>query len=263
LNAVKVHAHNPGPFTGEGNATWLLRGRVPVLIDAGTGDPKHLADLDAALDGARLERVLVTHAHPDHASGVVALAEHMPHVRFAKMPWPARDPLYQVSWEPIADHDSIPAGDDAIVAVHTPGHAPDHLSFWHEGTRTLFCGDLAVLGSTVVIPASASGDLGAYLASLERAIALKPRRLLPAHGPIIEEPEPLLRHYLTHRRERDEQVVAALAAGARTVDDITGRVYAGISAALLPMARDSVAAHLHKLEGEGRVRRAADGWTII
>jgi glyoxylase-like metal-dependent hydrolase (beta-lactamase superfamily II) len=175
-------------MTGRGNTTWLIRGRVPTLVDAGTGDPRHLDDVQAALGGATLERVLVTHAHVDHASGAPAIGQRMPRTRFHKKPWPARDGRYAVSWEAIDDGDVLAAGDDTLRAIHTPGHAPDHLCFWHEPTRILFCGDLAVRGTTVVIPASSGGDLTEYIASLERVLALAPSKLLPAHGPLSTIP---------------------------------------------------------------------------
>lgn len=250
-------------MTGRGNTTWLIPGRTVTLIDAGTGDPRHLDELTAALRGATLARVLVTHAHVDHASGAVAIHERMPGVRFLKMPWPSRDPRYAVPWDSIADGDEVEAGDDTLIAIHTPGHAPDHLCFWHERSGTLFCGDLAVRGTTVVIPASAGGDLGQYLASLERVLALGPSRLLPAHGPVIDNPEPLLRNYLAHRHEREEQVLAALAAGDTTADTVVARLYEGLSQPLVPMARESVTSHLLKLEREGRVRRDGENWISL
>ncbi len=262
LEFLPIHAYNPGPMTGPGNTTWLIPGRAPVLIDAGTGHPRHIADLEAALDGATLRAVLVTHVHSDHASGAPVLRDRMPGARFAKMP-SDRDARYPVEWHPLADGDVVEAGDTTLVALHTPGHAADHLCFWHEESRTLFAGDLAVKGTTVVIPASSGGDLAAYLDSLARVLALKPARLLPAHGPIIDAPEKLLRMYIDHRLERERQVLAALGAGDTSPEAIVARVYAGLSDALVPMARESVAAHLRKLEQEGRARRGGDRWTII
>lgn len=245
-------------MTGPGNTTWLIPGRVPVLIDAGTGHPRHVADLEAALDGAALQTVLVTHVHSDHASGAPVLRDRMPGTRFAKMP-SERDTRYAVEWHPLADGDVIEAGDTTLVALHTPGHAADHLCFWHEESRTLFAGDLAVKGTTVVIPASSGGDLGAYLHSLERVLALKPARLLPAHGPVIDAPDALLRMYIQHRLEREGQVLAALRAGDTSPEAIVARVYAGLTEALVPMARESVTAHLLKLEKDGRARRDERG----
>jgi endoribonuclease LACTB2 len=147
--------------------------------------------------------------------------------------------------------------------VHPPGPAPDHLCFWHGDSRTVFCGDLAVRGTTVWIPSSLQGDLADYLASLERVLALLPARMLPAHGPVIDEPEKLLRQYIEHRREREEQILDALRSGDATEDAITARVYKGLKPELLRLARDGVIAHLVKLERDGRARRERDAWHII
>jgi glyoxylase-like metal-dependent hydrolase (beta-lactamase superfamily II) len=250
-------------MTGDGNWTWLLRGRVPTLIDAGTGDPAFIADLQRALGGDTLAQVVVTHAHTDHASGAPALHALMPGARFRKMPWPERDAKWPAGWQPLADGQVIEAGDTRLTAVYTPGHAPDHLCFWHEETRSLFCGDLALRGTTVYIPTSLRGDLSAYLASLERVLGLNPARMYPAHGPVIDEPAKLLTQYLEHRREREVQVLDALRAGDTSPDAMVRRIYPRLSAPLLPIARETMLAHLMKLEGEGRARREQDAWHIM
>ena len=263
MKPVAVHAFNPGPMTGAGNWTWLVPGRVTTLIDAGTGDPQHLAALEVALAGARLAQVLVTHAHIDHASGAVALAERFHGARFLKMPWPERDVRWPANWEPIEDGQMIDAGDGVLRAVHTPGHAPDHVCFWHEESRTLFSGDLAVKGTTIYIPPNLRGDLADYLASLERVRALKPARLLPAHGPVIDDPDAVLLGYLEHRREREEQILVALRAGETTPDALVPVIYRGLKDSLLQVARETVLAHLLKLEREGRAGRRDHSWHII
>lgn len=263
MNAVPVFAFNPGPITGEGNWTWFIPGRVPTLIDAGTGEAAHLDAVDNALGGGPLQQVLVTHGHVDHASGAPALQRRFGVTRFCKLPWSERDAKWQVDWAPIHDGEVITAGDSQLVAIHTPGHAPDHLCFWHEDSRTVFCGDLAIKGTSVWIPAHLGGDLAAYLASLTRILALTPARMLPAHGPVIDDPISLLRGYIEHRLEREEQVIAALRAGDRTPEAIVGRVYRGMKESLVPLARESVAAHLLKLKQEGRARIDQDAWTMI
>ncbi len=263
LNPLAIHAFNPGPITGAGNWTWLLPGRVSTLIDAGTGDPRHIDALERALAGERLAQVLVTHAHADHASGAPAMAERMPGVQFRKMPWPDRDLKWPVSWQPLADGEVVSAGDTSLVTVHTPGHAPDHVCFWHEETRTLLCGDLAVKGTTVWIPSSLKGDLSDYLASLERVLRLNPQRLLPAHGPVINEPHKLLRAYIAHKLEREAQVLDALGRGDTNPDAIVARVYAGLKESLAPMARENVVSHLVKLAREGRATSDDNGWRLI
>ena len=101
VRATLVSGHNPSPYTGSGNNTYLLEGRVPTLIDAATGAVEHLDAVAAILGGRPLARVLVTHGHPDHASGSRALASRWPGVEFFKMPWPERDATYPVRWQPV------------------------------------------------------------------------------------------------------------------------------------------------------------------
>jgi glyoxylase-like metal-dependent hydrolase (beta-lactamase superfamily II) len=179
---------------------------------------------------------------------------------FSKFPWVERDARYPVSWRSLGDGDIVPAGDDGLIVVYTPGHAPDHIALWHAPTRTLFSADLVTVGTTVVILATHGGRLVDYLASLRRVIALAPARLLPAHGDPIDDPVPLLHKYLAHRAEREAQVVAGLRAGTRTIDGLVAGIYHGLNQALVPMAKESVLAHLLKLEEEGRARRMGDEW---
>ena len=260
MNPHPIHAFNPGPITGDGNWTWLIPGRVPTLIDAGTGDRRHLDAVAAALGDSRLAQVLVTHGHVDHASGATAIAGRFGQPAFLKHPWPGRDATWPVAWVPVHHGQTIEAGDTSLVAVHTPGHAPDHLCFWHVNTRTLFCGDLAIQGTTVWIPTRLEGDMAAYLDSLERVLALNPSRMFPAHGPVIDEPARLLTSYLEHRLERERQVLDALHDGRVTSEAIAAQIYAGQSAAVLALASENVTAHLIKLEREGRVLRDGDRW---
>jgi glyoxylase-like metal-dependent hydrolase (beta-lactamase superfamily II) len=248
-------------MTGAGNWTYFLPGRHPALIDAGTGLPAHLrAIVDARAAGPG--HVLVTHAHGDHASGAAAIAERWPETAFSKYPWPGRDERYPVPWRPLADGDSVRAGDDELRVVHTPGHAPDHVAFWHEATRTLLSGDLITPGTTVVILASHGGSLLQYLDSLRRVQTLAPARLLPAHGAAIDDPAKLIEHYLAHRLMREDQIVAALGAGLGTVEAIVDHIYVGLSAPLVPMARESVLAHLLKLQDEGRAAQHEGDWSL-
>jgi glyoxylase-like metal-dependent hydrolase (beta-lactamase superfamily II) len=247
-----VPAGNPSPWTGpDGNNTYLLTGRVPALVDAGVGEPGHLQSLDAALGGRALEIVLVTHSHPDHVNGIPALVERWPRVA-----------IRNAAPDRCVDGELIAAGDAVLRAVHTPGHAPDHFCFVDEVTRDVYCGDLARLGGTIVIPASAGGNLADYLASLRRIRDMSPRRLLPGHGPIVDDPETLIAQYLSHRAERESQIVDALARGDRSIDAIVSRVYRGVAPAVVRAAGDSVLAHLIKLRDEGRVAETTGEWRL-
>jgi glyoxylase-like metal-dependent hydrolase (beta-lactamase superfamily II) len=231
-----IPAGNPSEWTGPtGNNTWLILGREPALVDAGTGRPEHVEAVAEALGGAPLARVLITHWHPDHVSGLPALRERWKGLLVVDS---AREP--------------VPAGDGVLEAIPTPGHAPDHLCFFDRETHDLYCGDLARRGGTIVIPARKGGDLRAYLASLRRIRDLDPRRLLPGHGPIVEDPIALIDEYIAHREQREQQILKAILDGARTVEEIVRRVYPALPASLSDAAADSVRAHLVKLRDEGR-----------
>ena len=249
-------------MTGSGNWTYFCPGRHPLLIDAGVGEAGHLDSIaEARAEGPA--HVVVTHAHSDHISGSNAVAKRWPETRFSKFPFPERDAKYQVKWSALADGDLIPAGDDQLQVIHTPGHAPDHIALWHARTKTLLSGDLVVRGTTVVIPASMGGSLSAYLRSLQRVLALAPVRLLPAHGAAIDDPAGLIREYIAHRAEREEQIRSGLRRGLRTLDALVEDIYVGLASPLVPMARESVLAHLVKLEDEGKVRRDSDDWYLM
>jgi glyoxylase-like metal-dependent hydrolase (beta-lactamase superfamily II) len=264
FDPIRLEARNPGPMSGTGNNTYLLMGgAAAALVDAGVGAADHLAALGDRLRaaGATLGRVLVTHAHPDHASGAAALAAMFPGASFYKYPWPGEDGRYGVDWRRLAAGEDLEAGGVRLTAVHTPGHAPDHLVFWHAPSRTAFTGDLVLPGGHVTIPWSRGGDMRHYLDALTRLQALEPRRLLPAHGGEVIDPAPLIRAHLDHRLRRERQIEDALRAGIGTVQGLVDSIYDGLDPALRQGAAENVRAHLAKLRSEGRAFEDGARWT--
>ena len=250
---LSIPAGNPSPWTGpEGTNTYLLTGKVPTLIDAGIGEPAHIDAVATALDGVALAQILITHSHSDHARGVPALAPRWPNVS-----------VRNLAPDSCVDGQSIAAGDTMLRALHTPGHAPDHFCFLDETTRDVFCGDLARRGGTIVIPASAGGNLVQYLASLRRIRALQPRRLLPGHGPAIDDAVSLIDEYLQHRVERERQVLAGLRSGATSVDALVRRIYTNLHPTVVRAAEDSVLAHLIKLRDDGQAVEQDGEWRAV
>lgn len=236
--AIAVPAGNASEWTGPtGNNTFLLPDSPAVLIDAGVGHGPHLDAVSAALGTAALRFVFLTHGHVDHVSGVPAIQERWPSV-VIRGGDSAR----------LKDGDLFACGGTQLRALHTPGHSPDHFCFLDERTNEIYTGDLIRIGGTVVIPASRGGDLRQYLASLRRIRDLRPSRLLPAHGPAIEDPRPLVDEYLAHRAERHRQVTDLVRQGIDEVDELVARIYPALSPRLTEAARETVRAHLACLD---------------
>jgi glyoxylase-like metal-dependent hydrolase (beta-lactamase superfamily II) len=233
-------------MTGSGNTTWLLDGAEPALVDAGVGHDAHVDALAAALDGRPLVRVLITHGHADHASGIPALRARWPDLDVARWGGSA-----ERGTTPLGDGSRVRAGDASLLVIHTPGHAPDHLCFWNERTGDLFSGDMVLLGTTVMIPAGRGGNLRDYLRSLERLAALPPARIYPGHGGMIDRPVTLIAAYLAHRRQREQQVLACLRQGITDPDELVTRIYPDLAPEIREAARLTVTAHLEKIREDG------------
>lgn len=238
-------ALNPSPMTGAGNNTYLIDGARPALVDAGIGAPGHIDALAAALGARPLARVIVTHGHADHASGVPALRARWPGLDACK--FVVDDDPEPEKWSRLADGQVVSAGDSALVVVHTPGHARDHVCLWDADERSLYAGDMVAIGTTIMVPAGRGGGMRAYLHSLQRMQALQPARIYPGHGPIIERPAEVLAEFIEHRLMREDQVRACIKKGTTNPADMVREIYPGLPAALVAAATATVEAHIEKL----------------
>lgn len=255
----RITAANPSHMTGAGTNTYLIGVDDVLVIDPGPEDATHTnAILEAT--GGRVRWIMCTHTHPDHSPGVPALKEA---TGAEVMAWSNRGGLR--TDRRLRDGDRLVTEAFTVTAVHTPGHASNHLCYFLEKERLLFSGDHIMQGSTVVITPP-DGDMGAYLESLAKVKALRPTAIAPAHGHLIIDPDAVIDWYTDHRLEREAQLHGLLMEmGSARIAQLVEAAYVPLDPVLIPMAKRSVHAHLRKLAEEGKVEgKGARGvWTSI
>jgi glyoxylase-like metal-dependent hydrolase (beta-lactamase superfamily II) len=257
----RVTAPNPGVMTGPGTNSYLVGRRDLAIIDPGPESAPHLAVLLDAV-GGRLKWILCTHTHRDHSPCAHALKSETgaETLGFARVPDDGRQDTAFEPDRPLADGDALQTAEFTMRAVHTPGHASNHLCYLLEGAGLLFTGDHIMQGSTVVI-SPPDGDMSAYLASLERLLSLELTGIAPGHGRVIEKPHDEVRRLIAHRLKRERKVVDALERlGSGTLDDLLPLVYDDVPQRIHSVARRSLHAHLIKLDREGRATDANGVW---
>ncbi|HET9146615.1 MAG TPA: MBL fold metallo-hydrolase [Acetobacteraceae bacterium] len=252
----RIVARNPGPMTCFGTNTYLIdTSQGLVVLDPGPEDATHVRDIIAAAGSRRIRAILLSHTHHDHLGAVPALREA------ADAPVCAFHRPAAAGFTP--DHD-LADGDKVmgLTALHTPGHASDHLCFAHDVPGTgpvLFSGDHVMSWSSSVINPP-DGDMRAYFASLTRLLERGDTVHLPGHGPLLRDPQALVREMLAHRQAREAAILAVIQAAPSLIPAIADSLYAGLDARLRPVAERNVLAHLLKLEAEGQAARRDELW---
>ncbi len=260
---TRLIAPNPGMMTGPGTNTYLVGDKDLAVIDPGPAIDSHIAAVLSAGAG-RIRWVLCTHTHMDHspAAGAIKAATGAVLIGRAAPEQPGQDRGFAP--ERVLEHgDRLMLCGLTLRALHTPGHASNHVCYLLENTRMLFTGDHVMQGSTVVINPP-DGDMRAYLDSLELLLGEDILILAPGHGYLIGEPHHEARRLIRHRLAREAKVLSALSRlGMPTLEELVGAVYDDVQPRLHDVAMRSLAAHLGKLAAEGRVRAAEERYTLV
>ena len=257
----RLLAPNPSMMTGPGTNTYLFGVAEIAVIDPG---PDIDAHIDAIIEAAAapIRWVLATHTHPDHSPGAESLVRRTG-AELLGMPAPEHGPQDR-TFTPtrlLNDGESLETAEFTLEAVHTPGHASNHLCFRHAASNWLVTGDQVIDGSTVVINPP-DGDMKDYIESLRRLRAMNCDALLPGHGDRIDDPARAIDWIIEHRLLRESRVLAAVRQHpGLTPHELVPYVYQDVSAHLFPLAERSLLAHLLKLEKDGAVRRYRDAWS--
>ena len=261
----RLVANNPSPFTFKGTNTYLVGRRSIAVVDPGPADESHLAAILSAAGNSPITHIFSTHAHRDHVDGIAGLkaATGAKVCAFRRL---SRDiiPIEQtpsgtdfvdlelVPDVDLSDGDRMQGEDWALTAIHTPGHAPDHVCFAVDGTDAVLSGDHVMAWNTSVI-APPEGRMSDYIRSLERLLERQDGVFYPGHGAQVADPQRTVKAYLLHRRWREQSIVKAMTEGASTVRDIVPLVYPDIALRMVPAATLTVLAHVEWLAEKGMI----------
>lgn len=262
----RIVANNPSPFTYKGTNTYLAGTDAKlVLIDPGPADDAHFKAIIDAAGPARITHILITHTHRDHTDGLGRLVEatgaktcgfgRSARARGAMRTSPSGSEFVDSDFLPdiaLKDGDQLEAAGVTLTALHTPGHAPDHLCFALEGSNILFSGDHVMAWNTSVV-APPEGHMGDYIGALERLLTRTDHVYFPGHGGRLLQPQRVVKAYVMHRRMREQAILECIREGHSTIAAIVPIVYRGLDPRLLNAASLSVAAHVEHLVERGLV----------
>jgi glyoxylase-like metal-dependent hydrolase (beta-lactamase superfamily II)/8-oxo-dGTP pyrophosphatase MutT (NUDIX family) len=258
---TRIIAPNPGAMTGPGTNSYLVGAGDLAVIDPGPAVESHIEAILENTKG-RLRWILCTHTHLDHSPAAAALKAATGAQLLGRPPAPGQDETFKPDLV-VENGQRINLDGATLRAIHTPGHASNHLCYLLEETRMLFTGDHVMQGSTVVINPP-DGDMRAYLASLEALLAEDLAIIAPGHGYLVGAPHKEIRRLIAHRLARESKLKSVLQKlGAASLEQILPLVYDDVPERMHRWAARSLTAHLEKLLADGAVRAGRAGYTLV
>lgn len=258
----RIVAPNPSMMTGPGTNTYLIGDTEIAVIDPGPAIAEHIENI-IEKSNTCISWILVTHTHPDHSPAVAALAEAS-NAEVLGIPAPDGQHQDKTFWPTriLSGGDVLETEEFRLEAVHTPGHASNHLCYRHASLNWLFTGDHVIDGSTVVIDPP-DGNMKHYIESLQHCKDLNVAALAPGHGEVIDDPTRAIDWIIEHRLEREAKVLAAIAAhSGLTTHELVPHVYQDVNPKLYGWAERSLLAHVLKLEADGAVSAMDGRWHV-
>ena len=256
---TRLIAPNPGMMTGPGTNTYLVGENELAVIDPGPAIASHLEKI---LEFKNIRWIICTHTHVDHSPGAAALKAATGAQLLGRPAPEGQDATFKPDFV-LENGQRLDLGGLSLRAIHTPGHASNHLCYLLEQTKMLFTGDHVMQGSTVVINPP-DGEMRAYLQSLEKLLGEDLAVLAPGHGYLIGEPHREVRRIIAHRMAREKKVVSSLEKlETASLEELLPLVYDDVPARIHRWAARSLAAHLDKLAADGAVRAAGERYTLV
>lgn len=257
----RVIANNPGGFTFTGTGTYIIGNKNIAVIDPGPIDNDHYNAIMKATSEQKITHILLTHNHNDHSplakklkseTGAKIYYKNLSNIELAQDDF---EEGYDRNIEgdiELKDGDKIETDEWSIEAIHTPGHTSNHICYALLDENILFSGD-HVMGwsTTVIVPPD--GNMDDYIISLEKLLSRREEKFFPTHGPVIDEPKKLVSYYISHRLNREKQIIDAIKKGNNKISEIVKMIYKDVDKSLHPAAAMSTLAHLKRMENNQEV----------
>lgn len=267
----RLLAHNPSAFTFTGTGTFVVGNGVVAVIDPGPADPVHIKALLDVLKGETVSHIVITHTHMDHSPAAPAIKAATGAMIVGCAPLvlsddgPRADAGFDASYAPdvvMIEGDSVTGPDWTLTAVATPGHTSNHLCFALAEEKALFTGD-HVMGWSTTVVAPPDGDMADYMASLRKLIDRDDEIYHPTHGEPVTDTHRFVRGLITHRKQRENQILKLLGDGPQAIPAMVAVMYAMVDKRLHPAAGRSVLAHLIDLKARGVVADTGTDWQLV